>query len=224
METMKNEVEWNVQGMTCSNCAMTVSRFLEKKGMKNVYVDFSSGAVKFAPNGNYNPSELTKGIEGLGYHIAGGEKRKKLLPGWITSLEGKFFVSLVFTIPLLLHMVLPIHFLGQPLTQFFLCLPVVLIGISYFGKSAFGSLKNGTPNMDVLILTGSTAAFIYSFIGSFILKDPNYLFFETAAAIVTLVLLGNLIEHRSVKRTRSAVNELTRLQPQKGNADRFFRG
>src|SRR6185295_19470328 len=70
-------------------------------------------------------------------------------------------------------------------------------------------------NMDVLIFIGSTAAFIYSLIGGIFLQNPDYLFFETAASIITLVLLGNVIEKKSVRRTRSAVEALTKLQPQK---------
>jgi Cu+-exporting ATPase len=59
MPAMK-EIEMNVEGMTCASCAMTVTKFLEKRGMKNVFVDFSSGAVKFNANGNYNPASFQK--------------------------------------------------------------------------------------------------------------------------------------------------------------------
>ncbi|MGZ6540196.1 MAG: heavy metal translocating P-type ATPase, partial [Bacteroidia bacterium] len=105
--------------------------------------------------------------------------------------------------------------LNQPYIQLILCVPVFTIGVLQFGKSAWGSVKIGIPNMDVLIFIGSSAAFIYSVIGIFLYQNTmevhNYLFFETSATIITLVLLGNVMEHRSVKQTTSAIKELSSL-------------
>ena len=106
--------------------------------------------------------------------------------------------------------------LNNPLVQLLLCLPVFLVGAWHFGRSAFQSLKSGVPNMDVLIITGSSAAFFYSIAGFLLYPEHeqhNYMFFETAATIITLVLLGNLIEHRSVKQTTTAISDLSKLQP-----------
>src|SRR5690606_36215294 len=84
--------------------------------------------------------------------------------------------------------------------------------VVHFGKSAFNSLKSGVPNMDVLIFSGSTSAFIYSLIGTFLNLGPNYLFYETTAVIITLVLLGNVFEKRSVTQTTSAIKDLLKFQ------------
>ncbi len=90
------------------------------------------------------------------------------------------------------------------------------IGISHFGVSAWKSLRSGFPNMDVLISMGSVSAFIYSLAGVILYYNTdtvyNYLFFETGATIITLVLLGNVIEHRSVRQTTTAIHELSKLQ------------
>ncbi len=106
--------------------------------------------------------------------------------------------------------------LNDPFVQLIICLPVFVIGCMYFGKSAWNSLKVLTPNMDVLIMIGSGAAFVYSLAGTFLYSGThvvyNYIFYETAAVIITLVLLGNVIEHRSVKQTTSAIGELSKLQ------------
>ncbi len=111
------------------------------------------------------------------------------------------------------------HFLHDPRVQFILCLPVMAIGIIHFGKSAYHSTRVGAPNMDVLIFLGSFSAFVYSIWGSVVFEglpeQKNYLFFETAATIITLVLLGNLIEKRAVTRTTTAIEELNKLQPAK---------
>tara|TARA_B100001113_G_C21111184_1_gene623327 strand:- start:798 stop:2603 length:1806 start_codon:yes stop_codon:yes gene_type:complete len=108
------------------------------------------------------------------------------------------------------------HILYNPIVQLLLCLPVYLIGLDYFGRSAFKSLRIGIPNMDVLIFIGSSAAFFYSLYGWWYFLGTNevhnYLFFETSATIITLVLLGNVLEHRSVKQTTTALKDLSEIQ------------
>lgn len=116
-------------------------------------------------------------------------------------------------------MFIPWHYLHMPEVQFVFCLPVMVIGITHFGKSAYHSTRVGAPNMDVLIFLGSVSAFVYSIWGSIefdgLPEQSNYLFFETAATIITLVLLGNVFEHRAVKRTTTAIEDLNKLQPAK---------
>ncbi len=191
--------------------------------MKKVFVDFSSGSVRFESEGQVSREELVHGIEGLGYHVASDdEKRKTSFFHWLRPVQNKFYFCLLFTVPLLLHMILPWPVLHDPWIQLLLCLPVYTTGIFYFGRSALGSLKEGVPNMDVLIMIGSSAAFFYSLIGGIFLHNNDYLFFETSATIITLVLLGNLIEKKSIVRTRAAVESLAALQPQKAKRIDFF--
>jgi len=78
------------------------------------------------------------------------------------------------------------------------------------------------PNMDVLIFVGSSSAFIYSLIGTVQHLGENYLFYETCATIITLVLLGNVFEKRSVSQTTSAVKDLVKIQ--QVNATRVVNG
>ena len=70
--------------------------------------------------------------------------------------------------------------------------------------------------MDVLIFIGSTSAFLYSLIGWIIFNNTpqvyNFMFFETCATIITLVLLGNLLEHNSIKKTTSSISDLSKMQ------------
>src|SRR3546814_531047 len=68
------------------------------------------------------------------------------------------------------------------------------------------------PNMDVLIFIGFTSAFIYSLVGTAFELGANYMFYETTAVIITLVLLGNLFEKRSVSQTTSAIKDLLKYQ------------
>ncbi len=203
--------------MTCANCAQNISRMLEKKGVKNAHVDFSSGEVEFE-NGKVGLSEIVNGINRLGYKVIGKENASHHVHHH-PNLEIRFFISLFFTIPLLLHMIPGMGILHEPVLQLILCMPVMFIGWNYFGKSAWGSLRAMDPNMDVLIVLGSTMAFLYSIAGMILFSGTEevhrYLFFETAATIITFVLLGNIIEKRSLKKTVSALEELSKLQPLK---------
>lgn len=78
--------------------------------------------------------------------------------------------------------------LHDPWFQLGLALPVVLIGFSHFVPSALRSLRAGLPNMDVLIVIGVSAAFGYSLVGTVLALGPNFIFYETAATISSLVL------------------------------------
>lgn len=202
--------------MTCANCARGVSNFLEKKGLEDVHVSFSTNEVSFSPSDQQKLDDIIAGIESLGYEVKKeGEVKQEGRPRF-SSLEKKFGFCLVFTIPLFLHMFFPKEaFINNTFVQLALCLPVFAVGMHYFGKSAFGSLKTGIPNMDVLITMGAGAAFIYSLAGTIMGLGHDFLFYETSATILTLVLLGNVIEHKSVEKTTTAISDLGKLQAAK---------
>jgi len=212
IETKKLKLE--VEGMTCANCALGIKKHLENKGLQDVNINFSTGEASWKNDKNQDKNDVAKTITSLGYKIKStSEEEEKGL----SKVEKYFYFTLIFTLPLFSHMFFPKGSIIQnPLLQFILCLPVYIIGVSYFGKSAWGSIKTGIPNMDVLIFTGSSAAFFYSIYGWLInygtLAVHHYLFFETSATIITLVLLGNVLEHKSVKKTTTAIGDLTAIQ------------
>lgn len=205
----------HIEGMDCANCAVGITKVLQKSGMENVHVDFATGEAAFHIKDKNTLKEAIKGIESLGYKVI-DSKLIEENNGKLSPIEKRFYFSLPFTIVLFFsHMIFGHDFiLNQPLSQLLICLPVFIIGIMQFGKSAYGSVKIGVPNMDVLIFIGSGSAFIYSIIGMYSYDSHvayNYLFFETTATIITLVLLGNVLEHRSVKRTTTAIKDLSAL-------------
>ncbi|OOQ61671.1 heavy metal translocating P-type ATPase [Mucilaginibacter pedocola] len=208
-------VELNVTGMHCNNCAMSVHKLLEKKGLQNILVSFASEEVKFSTADQSILPSVINDIESLGFHVV--EDAATHQTPFYDKVENKFFFCALFTAPLLLHMVLPWHFLHSPIVQLILCLPVFIVGCLHFGKSAYGSLKGGVPNMDVLIFIGSTSAFVYSLTGTIQNLGEQYLFYETCATIITLVLLGNVLEKRSVNQTTSAVKALMKFQEVSAN-------
>lgn len=205
-----NLVELNVTGMHCNNCALSVHKILEKKGLKDIHVDFANEEVKFSNAEDMNLPGIIKDIEGLGFKVYEHEEVPR--ERFFDKVENKFFFSLIFTIPLFSHMFLPFSWLHNPYVQLALCVPVFILGLTYFGKSAFNSLRGGVPNMDVLIFIGFTSAFIYSLTGTILNLGPDYMFYETTAVIITLVLLGNVFEKRSVSQTTSAIKDLLKYQ------------
>ncbi|MEZ5015211.1 MAG: cation-translocating P-type ATPase [Chitinophagales bacterium] len=225
MQDHTETVQLEVHGMTCSNCALGITRFLENKGLKNVYVNFATNEVQFTQEDRVDMDEIVKGIGKLGYTVVHQEEHKHtnaeahdhMHHDHAGSIERKFYISLLFTIPLLLSMIPALHVLHDPWIQLALCTPVYIIGFLHFGKSAWGSAKTGILNMDVLIFVGSTAAFFYSLFSFAEGFGHNYMFFETAASIITLVLLGNVLEHRSVQQTTTAIRDLSALQPEKAH-------
>lgn len=203
--------------MDCTNCALTVRRYLEKEGASAIKVNFVDGDVAFTTNGKSTPAQIQKGVEGLGYKIVGNVSDNDPIPSKTSmNIHLKYtLLCLPFTIVLLLHMfhsVLGWHWLMNPWVQLVLCTPVYAIGMSYFGKSAIKSLRNGMPNMNVLIAVGATAAFVYSLIGTLQNLGEDYLFYETAATIITLVFFGNYLESASIQSTQKALNKLAKSQ------------
>lgn len=217
--TSEKTIELEVQGMTCTNCALSVRKYLEKQDFSNVSVDFASGEVRFDTIHPIEISSVKKGIEQLGYQVVnvGGDQTPSSASHILFTLKGKLIFCSIFTFPLLLHMVVSWPLLHHPLFQLIISAPVYAIGLYFFGRSAIQSVRNGLPNMDVLIATGALAALVYSVWGVSMHWGTHdvhrYLFFETGATIITLVLLGNWIEHVAVQKTTSAVADLKALQP-----------
>ncbi|MDB5221980.1 MAG: ATPase, partial [Chitinophagaceae bacterium] len=218
----KEKIEWKVEGMTCSNCALTISKYLQKEGLKEVSVNVIDGDVSFIPGENGKQEKIKKGIEGLGYTVVDGQpttvNRKRFLK---TPLQ-KFWFCLPFTLILMLHM-LPwhIHFLMNPWIQFALCLPVFVAGMQYFGTSAVKSIRNGVPNMNVLIAMGAAAAFSYSLLATLINLGEEHLYYESAATIITLVFLGYWMEDASIAATQKALKSLSAEQKVMANMIAF---
>ncbi|MBW6497042.1 MAG: cadmium-translocating P-type ATPase [Bacteroidales bacterium] len=221
-EHLFKNIELKVEGMSCTNCALGIKKSLEKEGFSNVNADFTTDMVTFELADESRLPLAVKRIESLGYSVVlpnEGEMEQKK-PG-LSSIEKKFWFTAIFTVPLILAMFIPVPILHNDLFQLALTIPVFSVGFWHFGRSAFNSLRSGVTNMDVLIFLGSTAAFVYSLIGTISGLGHDYMFYETSASIISIVLLGNMLEHRSVKKTTSAVDDLVRLQ--KNAAKRILR-
>ena len=219
-ETDMETINWKVEGMSCSACAQTINGFLEKKGMKDVKVSLTAGEAHFRNEAGVPEQTLKKGIEGLGYHVVDETDSKKHPNKFVRFLA----VCVPFTVLLQLHMLghAPLlHWIHNGWVQFMLCLPVYIVGMNFFGRSAIGGIRQGSYNMNVLIALGATAAFVYSLAGTILNLGESYFFYETSAAIITLVFFGNYLEDRALQTTRRALTKLVKTQKVTANMIAF---
>lgn len=215
---MQKTYSAHVEGMTCGNCALTISKMLEKKGATNIAANAASGDVSFTLPETTDVERIYDAVDDLGYKVVreGDEHTHEHAHDHGNSTTTYLIIAAILTLPLLMHMFSNWALLHNAWFQFALATPVFIIGCMQFGMSAIRSLKHGIPNMDVLIIIGATAAYVYSLIGMFFYTEAthDYLFFETTASIITLVMFGNWLEHKTVKSTTVAIDALAKLQPQ----------
>lgn len=228
------KVNLKVEGMHCTNCALSIKKSLEKKGLQNVKVNFVGGNVSYDNNESITKEDVENTIDNIGYKVIKGNhahhnhdghnhEQKSKSSFWFTSFFQRFIFCAVFTLPLMLHMIpgLHIHWLMNPYVQLALCIPVFIVGMEFYGKSAWKSIKGGLPNMNVLIAVGAVAAFGYSLYGTLLNKGEQFMFYETAATIITLVFLGNWMEEKSIASTQTALDKLVVSQKLMANMIAF---
>ena len=206
-------IQWKVDGMSCTNCALSIHKYLQKEGISDPKVSFMEGEIQFELPENIKKENLLKGISGLGYKVRGedGAAPKKK---WLDNNQERAFFCLIFTLPLMAHMIpgIHIHWLMNPYVQLALTIPVFIVGMSYFGKSAWNSVTKGIPNMNVLVAIGAIASFGYSLYGTLAGLGQAFAYYETTATILTLVFFGNYLEEASVASTQRALKDLVKAQ------------
>ena len=232
---MKNST-FNVTGMSCASCARTVENALNKNEDIKANVNIATEKVNIEYDENkYNFEKIKKIVENSGYGLVetlSEEEKMQMYEDKIKSLKNKLILAAVFAIPLIYismgHM-MGIHLpdIVNPkknaaiysIVQLLLTIPVVYAGRDFF-IHGFKNLARKSPTMDSLIAMGASAAIIYSLYATYmtITVDPEYhmnLYFESAGTIITLILLGKLLEARTKGQTSSAIKKLIGLQPKK---------
>ena len=232
---MKTE-NYTVTGMSCAACANAVEKALNKNNDINASVNFATEKLNIEyDEKKYNFDKIRKIVESAGYGLAEDmteDKKVELYQEKITSLKNRLILAVIFVVPLLYismgHMlgaVLPeflnpkVNPLNFALTQFVLTLPIIYAGRDFFSHG-FKNLARKSPTMDSLIAIGSTAAVLYGIYATFgiVIVDPEAhmdLYYESAGAIITLILFGKLLEAKTKGQTSSAIKKLIRLQPKK---------
>jgi Cu+-exporting ATPase len=206
-------IQWKVDGMSCTNCALSIHKYLSSKGIHEPKVNFMEGEVQFELVDAAQKPALIIGIQGLGYKVRGQEAEAPTKK-WLDNNKERAIFSLIFTLPLIVHMIpgVHIHWLMNPYVQLALTIPVFIVGMNYFGKSAINSLLHGIPNMNVLVSIGALASFGYSLYGTVIGQGAAFAYYETTATILTFVFFGNYLEDASIASTQRALKDLVKAQ------------
>src|SRR3989338_4127927 len=222
---MKN-VSLQVSVMHCASCSTIITRALLKtEGVKNANVNYSTGkATVDYEESKVNENKLIEVIKSKGYgaKVSVGDLDLKLeREKEIKRLKKLFIISLIFSIPALIigmfFMEEGIIYTGfeSHLMHYFLWLlatPVQFyVGASFY-KGTWAALKNKTANMDSLIAIGTSAAYFYSVY--VVLFNPSLgQYFEVSAILITLVILGKLLEANAKGKTSEAIEKLMKIAP-----------
>ncbi|QAT49617.1 copper-translocating P-type ATPase [Caproiciproducens sp. NJN-50] len=218
----------NITGMSCAACSARIEKKLSRmEGVRNAGVNLTTekATVEYDPSA-VRVKDLVGAVESLGY---GAEEERELSKDRerearqkeINSLKYSLIASVILSSPLLLAMIFSMVGIDVPLlhNQYFqlaVATPVqFIIGFRYYRNSYF-ALRSGSANMDVLIAMGTSAAYFFSLYNVFFeapaMGGHKDLYFEAAATVITLILLGKYFEAVAKGKTSEAIKKLMGLQ------------
>ncbi|MCE5187693.1 MAG: heavy metal translocating P-type ATPase [Eubacteriales bacterium] len=239
-QTLKR-AELGVDGMTCASCSAAVERALKKlDGVGEASVNLATNRAAFTYDpAKVKLAQIREAISKAGYtpldlaaeepRDAEQEKREKAL----RVMRLRLMAAIVFAAPILyIAMAHMFPSLGVPLpafmnphtfplvfalVQLLLTIPVIFAGGRFF-RVGFKTLFKGSPNMDTLVAIGTGSAFLYGVYATVLiwLGDfgfAQHLYFESAAVVITLVMLGKYLEAVSKSKTSEAIKKLMNLKP-----------
>jgi len=226
-------LELGIEGMTCAACATRIEKVLNRLPGVEAVVNLASerASVRFQP-GVVDAAQLVAAIDRAGFvgRIADDRSREEEKARKLTVYRAelrRFWIAAVLTLPLLAQMVTMLgadagqHQDALPRwLQLLLATPVQFwIGWRFY-DGGWKSLRGGGANMDVLVALGTSAAYIFSLIVTLAGMHHLPVYFEASAAVITLVLLGKLLEARAKAKTTAAIEALVRLQPKTARVER----
>ncbi|MCF0137776.1 MAG: heavy metal translocating P-type ATPase, partial [Oscillospiraceae bacterium] len=243
------EKVFRISGMHCAACSASLEKFMNRQtAVEEASVNLTTEKMRIVYDDTLDTEKICELVSRLGFEAeeyapssssaaelrrAEAERKKAEL----SRLKRRVILCLCFALPLLyvsmgFMLGLPVPTVIQPqraplaygLTQLVLSLPVVYGGRSFY-SNGLKSLVKGHPNMDSLVALGSGAALLYSIFALVMLAagEVSYtenLFFESAAVVLSLVLLGKYLEARSRNHTSDAVNALAELAPETATVTR----
>jgi Cu+-exporting ATPase len=240
-EPATKKTELIIEGMTCAACSAAVERVTKRlPGVAGASVNLTTGrgVFEYDPS-KVKLSEIKAAIETAGYIPRDFESEKtrglqeERRAREVKNMRSRLTAAVIFAAPVLYiamsHMFpglgIPIpafmspetHPLAFALVQLLLTLPVIIAGGRFYTRG-FKTLLRGAPNMDTLVAIGTGSAFLYSLYAAVrvALGDRMFvmsLYFESAAVVVTLVMLGKYLEAASKGKTSDAIKKLMQLRP-----------
>ena len=218
-----------LEGMTCAACAARIEKTLARLPVVEAQVNFAAerARIQYDPNRTDVPALIAAVAKaGYGARTVTGfddtEEQRRHASSY-RATRRDFWIAAALTAPLLAQMAVMFSATHVELLprwlQFVLATPVQLWIGRRFYLGAWHALRGGGASMDVLIALGTTMAYGFS-VAVTIFELPYHVYFEAGAAIITLVLMGKLLEARARGRTSEAIAQLIRLQPRTARVER----
>ena len=217
-----------IEGMTCASCSGRVEKALKKlEGVNTAEVNLATEkATITVATGVAGPADLIRAVEktGFGATLVTGDDARFVEEERQARARSRhdllvFAGAALLTAPFIIHMLMMFagsDFTLSPLVQLLLATPVQFVAGARFYKPAWAALKAGSGNMDLLVVLGTSAAYWLS-VAMMIapeLSADGHLYFEAGAAVITLVLLGKLLENRARRGTTAAIRALMNIRPE----------
>ena len=210
-----------VIGMSCTNCAQTIERNVGKlSGVASARVDFAREklTVEFDSD-KIDERRIIARVKELGYSIPSSKTEDAEADARVAEVKSQkrlLIAGLVFTVPLIIFsMARDFGWVGFRYDLFAMLIPATFVQFVVgwqFYVGAFKSLRAGGANMDVLIAMGSSVAYFSSLAVTLGFAPGTNVYFETGAAIITLVRLGKFLEARAKGKASAALKALMGLQ------------
>jgi len=228
-ETESRVVEFSIGGMTCAACSVRLEKVLNRQPGMQANVNLASERARVRLADGADEAAVVAAVARAGFSAAlvdsqtrEREKAEKLRV--YRSEVRRFWISVALTLPLVGQMLFMFgehgHMYELPRwLQLALATPVQFwIGWRFY-DGAYKTLRGGGANMDVLVALGTSMAWGFSTVVTLFGLD-QHVYYEAGAAVITLVLLGKLLEARAKARTSEAIESLIRLQPKTARIER----
>ena len=230
-EVPEERYSFGVSGMTCSACATRIEKALSRVAgvaAANVNLALERADVTTVA-GKVQRQALAEAVTKAGYQAqlesdtdALARANEDFQSQQVAKLEREsrtLMISILLTLPFIAQMVSTFagwSFHMHAAMEVALATPVQFVIGARFYKGAYNALRARSGNMDVLVVMGTSAAYIYSYylLGSLGTEADGQLYFEASAVIITLVLLGKFLEARTKRSTTAAIRQLMDLRPE----------
>ena len=227
-------IELSIDGMTCASCVTRVEKALKKvPGVEQANVNLATEHAWIQPNATVSSQDLIRAIQKAGYdakllqHDSNEQHDKKNLEQ--QQLKRDLVISLILALPVFIlemgsHMIPAFHMwvmhnIGQQqswLIQFALTTLVLLLPGRRFYQKGIPALLRFAPDMNSLVAVGTLAAYSFSLVATFmpqlLPEGTVHVYYEAAAVIVSLILLGRYFEAKAKGRTSQAIQHLIGMQ------------
>lgn len=215
MSTSTTRIDFPLKGMTCAGCANTIAEALRREnGVKQATVNFATrrATVIFEPDVT-GKEALAAAISRAGYGVAESQNTSEVELLEFAEMRRRFLVAAALTAPVFVIAMGhgTFDFPGSVWVQLLLTTPVVFYCGWPFLLGAAKALRRGSSDMNTLISLGSLSAYVYSCWA--VATHHHMVYFESAAVIVTLIILGRMLEARARAHTGDAIRQLAALVP-----------